>query len=289
MNWQDEPWIKLYTRDTVEFKLLPWQARCVLGLVMRKLDRAGVMDIGSYEPEQAISAMVDVPLEVVSVGVDALLKAGTLEVVGSAVVCPNFIDAQTARQSDKARAKASRERRRDLAKGVTECDAPVTKRDETVTPRHTESHGVTNRIEESREEENRSDQINNLPDAPTGAPSIPEQIHSLQSRYVSGLVTDCRTSCALSRRSGKMSDSVWLQVLTKLSKHPVISVENAMRVFSDKYADGEKDERYLLGIVRGNAKGNRSNGNGYVNATPFEDFPDNEPDDYDELSRLAGE
>lgn len=166
MNWEDEPYIKEYTRDTVEFKLLPWQAKCIAGLMRRKLDRAGVMEIGKYTPAQAVAAMIDVPIEIVEAGLAALLDDGSFVVRGNSIVCPNYIEAQEARQSDKARQAASRQRRRDKA-GVTEnhtashddakrdrVSQNVTGPSQNVTNGHTVSHGVTNRIEENRIEEN---------------------------------------------------------------------------------------------------------------------------------------
>jgi hypothetical protein len=47
-----------------------------------------------------------------------------------------------------------------------------------------------------------------------------------------------------------MSDSVWRALLAKLEKLDAEHVAAAMRSFVEKHADGEKDERYLLGIAR---------------------------------------
>jgi hypothetical protein len=161
MNWEDEPYIKLYTRDTVSYKLLPWQGRCLLPLIMRKLDRAGVMDIGKYPPSEAVSVMVDVPIDVTKVGIEALLQAGILEVGNGALLCPNFLEAQEARQSNKARQTAFRQRHRDLARAENRNKTlqNVTKRYETVTKNNAASRKITNRIEENRIEENRDDVV----------------------------------------------------------------------------------------------------------------------------------
>ena len=147
MNWSDEPWIKLYTRDTVGYKLLPWQSKVLISVIMRKLDRAGVMDIGEYYATDAVSVMIDVPVDVVSVGLEPLLKSGVFEVVGCTLVCPNFIEAQGAKQSDKARQQVSRQRRRD--------QAIRDEQSQNVTDGHELSHVVTNRIELNRIELNR--------------------------------------------------------------------------------------------------------------------------------------
>ena len=83
------------------------------------------------------------------------------------------MDAQEAAQSDKSRAKASREKRKDLVRrrrvtsrdgSVTNCDAPVTNCDETVTPRHTAS--LQTKLAQTN------------PSQPSCAPGSPEWIKS---------------------------------------------------------------------------------------------------------------
>lgn len=98
MNWIDEDFIKLYTRDTVTWKLLPWQGKALLPLLLRKLDRAGVADVdGANSPSeaaQAVAELVDLPEEVVRPGLEALIKRGVLQLASGRLVAPNFIKAQ---------------------------------------------------------------------------------------------------------------------------------------------------------------------------------------------------
>ena len=139
MNWDDEQFVKLYTRDTVEWLLFPWQARAVWPLILRKVDRAGVMDLGSHERSEAVAAMIGLPVEVVRPGLDALIEKKSCIVNNGSLVCSNYIEAQSAKQSDKARQIKSRQTRRDIAKlsqNVTNC--------------HTVSHGVTTRLDQTR-------------------------------------------------------------------------------------------------------------------------------------------
>lgn len=96
------------------------------------------------------------------------------------------------------------------------------------------------------------DQEHGAPTDPeTSRPDAGPSLGDLESRYPTDLVTETRAACALSRRSGKLADSVWLRTLRAMAPHPTDAVERAMRTFVDRHADGEKDERYLLGIVRG--------------------------------------
>lgn len=93
------------------------------------------------------------------------------------------------------------------------------------------------------------------PASPSPPPVVPtrDRIAELERRYAIPLA-EVRTGCALRRRSGRMADTVWLSVLESLSRHPVAAVEAACRIYLDGHADGDKDERYLLGIVRREAR-----------------------------------
>ena len=143
MDWSNERYVRIYTRKTVPYIMYPWQARAVRDLIYKEFDRAGVIDLGGYDPVDAVAASILMPRDVVEVGLQALLDDGTYVVRNGCLISENYIDAQEANQSDKARAKASREKRRAVAakQNVTGCDAtvtnrdaPVTKTDETVTP-----------------------------------------------------------------------------------------------------------------------------------------------------------
>lgn len=115
MRWEDERYVRLYTRDTATWKLLPWQGRALLPLLLRKCDRAGIIDVGDDDTD-GVAALVDLPTEVVEPGLAALVKRGVLEKSKGSLVFPKFIEAQEANKSDAARQKDSRERRRDLVR-----------------------------------------------------------------------------------------------------------------------------------------------------------------------------
>ena len=147
MDWSDEPYVRLYTRDTTNWRRFGWEGQAVLSLLLRKVDRAGVLDLSELEPWEAVALAIGMPEEIVQTGVARLLKLGTLAVRGDQLVIPNHLAAQTSTKSDKLRQKESRERR---AMGS---DAPVTKRDDEsravtapsreLEPGHAPSHPVT--------------------------------------------------------------------------------------------------------------------------------------------------
>lgn len=111
MRWEDERYVRLYTRDTIGWKLLPWQAKCVIPLVMRKLDRAGILDLGGAGLE-GVAALIDMPAEVALPGIAAAIEKGVFVLNADALVMPHFLEAQECQQSDAIRQRESRERRR---------------------------------------------------------------------------------------------------------------------------------------------------------------------------------
>lgn len=146
MRYEDERYVRLYVRDTTTWKLLPWQAKCLLPLILRKLDRAGIADVGA-DATKGIAALVDVPVDFVAAALPELVGQGVFVLTGGQLVMPKYTTAQEARQSDKVRQQERRARARAAALGESEnVSSNVTHRDgpsRTVTERHTESHAVT--------------------------------------------------------------------------------------------------------------------------------------------------
>lgn len=148
MRWEDERYVRLYTRDTITWKMLPWQGKALLPLLMRKVDRAGLLDVGEHGPD-GLAALVELPVEVVSEGLAALVKTKTAQWTddGRALFLPNFLRAQEAHQSDAQRKRDQRERRAaeakldafGLSQNVTDCPNSG----QEVTAGHTESQSVT--------------------------------------------------------------------------------------------------------------------------------------------------
>lgn len=114
-------------------------------LLMRVVDRAGLLDLGDYGIE-GLSALIDLPEEVLQPGLDALLKRGVVSMAGTHLLLPKFLDAQEAAASDVARQRKARELARDVAARDAILSEPVTKRDEmsrAVTACHEPSQVVT--------------------------------------------------------------------------------------------------------------------------------------------------
>jgi hypothetical protein len=153
MRFEDEQYVRLYRRDTTTWLMLPWQGRCVLPLILKACDRAGIIDLGD-DGWEGLAVTIKVPVEIVVAAMPEILRRGILALRDDGMlVWPRFIEAQEAKQSDKARQKSMRDRARDLAmaakRGVEVLPTPdyppllpqasesesVTHRNATVTPR----------------------------------------------------------------------------------------------------------------------------------------------------------
>lgn len=138
LDFANEQWVRVYRRDTVTIKLLSWDARSLLWALLRKADRAGVIDVGDNGNE-GLAVLIDAPVAVVERGLPELLSRGVLRGGNGCYVFPRFLEAQETPASDAARQRESRARRRDLAMA-----------DSTVTDSHALSRAVTNRDQKSQ-------------------------------------------------------------------------------------------------------------------------------------------
>ena len=131
MDWANERWVRVFTRDTVSWKLCDWRAHTTLLHLFRKVDRAGVLDVGD-DGIAGLAAVLELPIEVVEPGIAQLIKTGngrlpTVVFSGASYVIPNFIEAQETPQSDPQRTRESRARRRDVASLVSRNVSEVTR------------------------------------------------------------------------------------------------------------------------------------------------------------------
>lgn len=175
MDWSNERWVKLYTRDTSDFLLLSWQARGLFALILRAVNRRGEIDLGRTGPRSlAVILHASHDAAAIMACLNELIADGCVAVEGHTLRVVNFETAQSTALSDAARARAHREKLRDelVAKrdaSVTFRDGTNTKSDAVVTGSHAPSRGVTHRVEEKRGEENRTEESRGGAGEPDGA------------------------------------------------------------------------------------------------------------------------
>ncbi len=148
MRWEDEKYVKVYTRDTADWIALTWEARAVFGELMRKVDRAGMLPLGK-SGWRGVAGLLRIPADVVERAAAELLADGCVVERDGSIILPNFMQAQDAIQGDRARQQKSREvaRARSLASQTAPAaPLPTSHEDEPpVTPRHAASRDVTER------------------------------------------------------------------------------------------------------------------------------------------------
>jgi len=135
MDWTNERYVRVYTRDTAAMLTVAWDELALFWGLLRKVDRSGVLDLEGLGAG-ALVAHLRCPADVAERALAAWTAAGWVEVSGDMLVIPSHLEAQEALTSDAQRQRRSRELRR----------ARVTGRDEmshAVTDGHTESHAVT--------------------------------------------------------------------------------------------------------------------------------------------------
>ncbi len=116
MRFEDERYVRLFTRDTTTWLMLRWQGQCVMAMLLRKVDRIGVFDLSGEKAEEAVAALTGMPLEVVEPGLARMLKHGVIERGEDCLIFPKFLEAQEACMSPNARQAESRLRRRDMTR-----------------------------------------------------------------------------------------------------------------------------------------------------------------------------
>lgn len=144
MNFEDEPYSRLYNRRTDTNRRLRWEGRCVMHELHYELDRAGIFEF-SGDVVESIELATGIPREVVEVGLKRLLDTKTLVIRGNRLVWPRWLEGQTAQRTDRVRKQEERQRRRDVAKA--EADGYIRTNTDIVGPVVTEpdnlSAGVT--------------------------------------------------------------------------------------------------------------------------------------------------
>lgn len=113
MRWEDERYVRFYTRDTPEWLALSWQARGLFGLVLRAVDRAGLLRVGKLG-KKGVAVAVHAAWADVDEPLTELLEDGCVvwDEARAAFLIRNYLEAQECAKSDAARKRESRERAR---------------------------------------------------------------------------------------------------------------------------------------------------------------------------------
>jgi hypothetical protein len=139
MDYSDEPYVRKYTRKTATNRMLGWEGRAVLDEMLGEFDPAGVFDFRG-DLVRAISAVTEIPEDVVRVGLERLIETETWIVRSRQVVWPTYEEAQNCKRSERLRQRESRKARAVKAANDVTPAAPVVTN---VTGGHSKSQLVT--------------------------------------------------------------------------------------------------------------------------------------------------
>lgn len=134
MRYEDEPFIKVYTRDTIDFLGLSYEARTLCVYLARHVDRAGILRVGK-NGLRGVAVAIRADWEKVEGPLQELIDDGRVRFLPEpgALLIPNHIEMQSANASDPARQRKSRETARALLEAKAE-SIPVTPPSPPVTP-----------------------------------------------------------------------------------------------------------------------------------------------------------
>jgi hypothetical protein len=159
MDWANERYVRVYTRDTPEWMSLSFPAQGLLVLMLRKVSRAGILELGRLGKRGVFIAIGHAhQAAMLEPALEELLEDGCVQINGDTLVIPNFLEAQETPASDAQRAREHRARVRDGVtrpkRNVTKPTTPTdprdgsnTKRDAPNTERDQTSHGPVVAVE----------------------------------------------------------------------------------------------------------------------------------------------
>lgn len=116
MDWSSERYVRLYVRDTTTWMLLGFEGQAIFALLLRKLDRTGILEIDGAEPWEAAMLHLRCSEETARLGMQRLLDRKVFEHVSGKLILPNYVEAQEASMTPQMRQKEHRLRRRDMVR-----------------------------------------------------------------------------------------------------------------------------------------------------------------------------
>jgi hypothetical protein len=130
MDFSDERYVRLYTRNTATWGLLEWEGRFTFMTLLRMVSRAGVFDFGAEGPVIAIATVGQLPQHIAQIGLANMVTQGVVTIGEQSLVIDKFIEAQEAPMSSRLRQEESRARRADQRDKVIRDGLAVTNRDQ---------------------------------------------------------------------------------------------------------------------------------------------------------------
>jgi len=112
MRFEDERYVRVYTRHTNTLKKIGWEGRSVWRNLLPELDRAGVFYCGGDDPVDAVATVLEMPDDIVRLGLERLIERRCIVHIPEkdCLFAPRFMEAQEAVQSNALKQKLKRDR-----------------------------------------------------------------------------------------------------------------------------------------------------------------------------------
>lgn len=111
IDWSNEPYARLYKRETDDDLLLSWEARAVWHEFLKKCDQSGVLS--TKRGVQGMAALIRIPLDTVERVLQELIEDGRIRSIPNVgFVAPNYVSANYVARSNMARQAAFRAKQR---------------------------------------------------------------------------------------------------------------------------------------------------------------------------------
>jgi hypothetical protein len=186
MDWSNERFIKVYTRDTADWMTLSFDAQALFMLILRKFDRGGRLDLGRNGAKAIAVAIGHGSLWTrLEPALNELLADGCIQITSDnkTLLARNFVEAQEARKSNAQRQRDFKEDRRSRLADDTKKDNVMLPKDNVMLPKdnvmlpngNAEKRGVTrgNSSEQNRTEQNRTEKETPKPPNPLPSAGAP--------------------------------------------------------------------------------------------------------------------
>lgn len=142
MDWSNEPYVRMYTRETADDFELSWEALALWRALLCKFDRSGLME--ARNGWTSVARATRIPIDVAERAGAELIADGRVRLVKAGILAPNFVAAQTASKSDKVRQRESRDKRRERAVSMQDIESAQTSA--TVSHAVTQSHAASQNV-----------------------------------------------------------------------------------------------------------------------------------------------
>jgi hypothetical protein len=134
VNYEDERYVRLYVRNTPTWCSWKWEARAVLPLLLRAVDRDGRLEWPKGDDALSVAAVLMMPVKVVVVALRELARTQTITLGDGWLELPNFVPGQNARSMSESGAERTKRWKARVGYPTTRVERAVETRGDIASP-----------------------------------------------------------------------------------------------------------------------------------------------------------